>query len=98
MIGLSIISWIGPLVMAGLLYALYRKAGLRGGVLLAAFLPVLGLVLSTMMNVVLGGAAYGDPMNFLAVSSLMLVALHLAPLIVLLVVDWPMGTQDDVFK
>ena len=98
MIGLLIISWIGPLASVWLLYALYRKAGLRGGVMMITFLPVLGLVLSTLITLGLGSFGFGDQIIFHSVSTLLLVALHLAPLVVLLMKDWPGRDSEDVCR
>ncbi len=98
MIYYSIIGWLGPLISVGLFFGLYRKAGLRGGIMVLAFLPLLGMVLQTLTNVGLGVLAFGDPKNYYAITALFNVALGLLPLVVLLWVDWPGHGQDDVFK
>ena len=94
----TIIGWLGPLISAGLFWGLYRKAGLRGGIMVLAFLPILGMVLQTLANVVLGVAGFGDPVSYFAVTALFNIALGLIPVVVLLMVDWPGRGQDDVFR
>ena len=98
MMSYTINGWVGPVISAGLFWALYRKAGLRGGIMVLAFLPILGMVLQSVANVVLWVAENGDPVSYFAVTALFNIALGLIPVVVLLMVDWPGRGQDDVFR
>ncbi len=97
MIGYSIIGWIGPIVMTALCWALFRKAGLRGGILAVTFLPIVGGVVSTVMSMAIIGMALGD-LGYFVVATLIGMTFHLSPLIVLLAKDWFPKTDDDVFR
>ena len=98
MMSYTIIGWVGPVISAGLFWALYRKAGLRGGIMVLAFLPILGMVLQSVANVVLWVAENGDPVSYFAVTALFNITLGLTPLVALLLVDWPGRGQNDVFR
>ena len=94
----SILVWLGPLISAGLFYGIYRKTGLRGGILVVAFLPVLGLGLARLATFGLLGAVFDNTVVFFAISSLVSAICGLIPLVVLLMVDWPGRGQDEVLK
>ena len=102
MIGYSIIAVISPVVMTAICWALFRKAGFGGGILALTFLPIFGAVVSVFLNIVLGGVALGGAvtgtMVLFMLSSLAGSAFYLAPLVVLLIKDWPARGDDDVFK
>lgn len=95
MMAYSIIGWIGPIIMCALCWALFRKAGFRGGILAVCLFPIVGLVLSSALNVY-------AMQSFVAwaylASSLIGGGFHLLPLAVLLLKAWPMKSEDEVFR
>lgn len=98
MMGYTIIGWIGPLIMSGLCWALFRKAGLRGGIFAVTLLPFTGMIISTFLNVFAAQGFIAGDVSYFVVSSLIGIAFYIAPLIVLLTKDWPGKADDDVFK
>lgn len=97
MMTFSVIGLIGPIVMTAICWALFRKAGLRGGIFAATALPIIGVVTASICNLILiksGAAGFG----IFAVSSVIATTCFIAPLVVLLFKDWPALGATEVFK
>ena len=98
MMGLGFLGLIDPIITSIVLFALYRKAGLRGGVMILCFLPVLAFAFTTFAGVALYGGVFLTVEGYSVLTMLVSAVLYITPLVVLLMKDWHRTADEDVFK
>ena len=89
---------IDPIIMSIVLFALYRKAGLRGATMVLCFLPLLAFAFTTFAKVALYGGMFLTAEGYSVLTMILSAVLYITPLVVLLMKDWPGRDSDDVFK
>lgn len=100
----GLISLVQVLAHVALLYVLYRKAGLQGGVMLACFLPFAAMLsnmaVPLLLTSVIGTSGEADAYIYLLTNSVFGVLCYLGPLLVLAVAKWPVlvTRTGDLFK
>lgn len=95
---LGLLGLIDPIITSIVLFALYRKAGLRGGLMILCFLPLLAFVFTTLAGVALYGGILGSPEGYSGLTVIVSAVLYITPLVVLLKAGWHSRDSDDVFK
>ena len=83
----TVLGLLHTLLAVGLFCVLFRKAGLRGGVFLVAFLPAVGMLANAAIPAVSG--AMGTPYAMILLISTVSAICYLTPLAVLVFVRWP---------
>ena len=89
---------IDPIIMSIVLFALYRKAGLRGATMVLCFLPLLAFAFTTFAGIALYGDMFLTVEGYSVLTMMVSAVLYFTPLVVLLMKDWPGRDRDDVFK
>ena len=98
MMGLGFLGLIDPIITSIVLFALYRKAGLRGGVMILCFSPVLAFAFTTFAGVALYGGVFLTVEGYSVLTMLVSAVLYITPLVVLLMKDWHRTADEEVFK
>ncbi len=85
---------LGMVIATALYFAVMQKAGFKGGMLILAFAPVLGMVLSVSLTTVMA-AIIGFGMGGFIAINLLTNLVSLIPLFVLAFAEWPnMADQE----
>ena len=95
---MSLFGLIDPVITSIVLFALYRKTGLRGGIMVLCFLPLLAFAFTTFAKVALYGGMFLTAEGYSVLTMIVSAVLYITPLVVLLMKDWPGRDSDDVFK
>ena len=98
---LALAGILQSIAYIALLFVLFRKAGLRGGVMAVCMLPAFAVVGGALISG-FGMSILGDHalMTMLFANSLLTAVCNLAPLLVLAVLKWPRrdsGEPKDLF-
>ena len=98
MAAITLFGLIDPIITSIVFFALYRKAGLGGGLLVLCFLPLLAFVFTIFAGVALYSGAFVTAEGYSGLTMLVSAVLYITPLVVLLMKDWHRNADDDVFK